>query len=71
MPTKPQILGIPVVVDWGKLLIGASFFVPAPLVITQQLKRQLIYAADTHGYGLLIEEVAETGLTGIRVWRIR
>jgi len=71
MPTKPQILGIPVIIDWDKLVIGGSFFVPAPLVMTQQLKKQLLDAEDPHGYKLQVEEVAEKGLTGLRVWRIR
>lgn len=69
MLTKLQVLGLPVVIDWDQLVVGASCFVPAPLNITQQLKKQLLDAAPPGGR-LLIEEVAEKGLTGIRIWRI-
>jgi hypothetical protein len=68
---KLQVLGLPVVVDWDRIRVGESFFVPAPLGITQQLKRQLLDAAAKTDRALCVEEVAEKGLTGIRVWRIR
>jgi hypothetical protein len=71
MPTNPQVLGLPVQVDWEKLRITASFFVPVPLGMTQQLWKQLQAAAAPYGYELLAEEVAEKGMTGLRVWRIR
>jgi hypothetical protein len=71
MPTNVQVLGLPIQIDWGKLLIGASFFVPVPLGISQQLRKQLLAAAAGYGYELLMEEVVEKNLTGLRVWRIR
>lgn len=70
MSQNLQILGLPLAIDWGKLLVGASFFVPVPLGISQQLKKQLVAVAAEYGYALLTEEVAEKGLTGLRVWRV-
>ena len=71
MPTNPQVLGLPIQVDWGTLRITASFFVPVPLGMTRKLWEQLQADAAPYGYELLAEEVAEKGMTGLRVWRIR
>jgi hypothetical protein len=71
MQTNVQVLGLPVVIDWAKLQIGASFFVPIPLAMTQHPRKQLQAVAAQHGYDVLVEEVVEKGLTGLRVWRIR
>jgi hypothetical protein len=71
MQTNLQVLGLPIQIEWEKLLIGASFFVPVPLGISQQLRKQLTAAAAKYGYDLLIEEVVEKNLTGLRVWRTR
>jgi hypothetical protein len=71
MQKKLQVLGLPVQIEWEKLRVGVSFFIPVPLGISQQLRKQLLAAAAEYGYDLLMEEVVEKNLTGLRVWRTR
>ena len=69
--TRLQVLGLPVIVDLDRVRVGESFFVPAPLGTTRQIKEKLLGEAAKADQALLVEEVAEKGLTGLRVWRTR
>jgi hypothetical protein len=61
--------GIPVVIDWHKMTLGASFFIPA--LDTEPLTEQVVSEAKKRKMKLVFKEVVENGLIGIRFWRIR
>lgn len=64
------VMGLPLKLDWDRVRVGESFFVPAPTGVTQVLRPQLRAEAKDIGYDVVIEEVAEDDLMGLRVWRI-
>lgn len=61
--------GMRVEIDWHKLPVGGSVFVPG--ADTRKLKRELRAEASQTEYSLHLEEVAELGLCGVRVWRLK
>lgn len=60
--------GMRVEIDWHKLPVGGSVFVPC--ADTRKLKRELRVEAAKTLYNTHIEEVVELGLSGVRVWRL-
>lgn len=60
--------GIPVVVKWLEMPIGSSVFVPGS--DTRSLRKAAKKEATDIGCQVLIEEVAEMGISGIRIWRV-
>lgn len=61
--------GIPVVIEWHAMKLGASFFIPA--LDTDPLIEQVLSEAKKRKFKLVCKEVVENGLIGIRFWRIK
>ena len=61
--------GIPVVIEWHAMNLGASFFIPA--LNTEPLIEQILSEAKQRKFKLVHKEVVENGLIGLRFWRIK
>jgi hypothetical protein len=59
--------GIPVVIEWHKMRLGTSFFIPA--LDTEPLITQVVSAGKKRRIKLVYKEVVENGKIGIRFWR--
>jgi hypothetical protein len=60
--------GVHIVVDWGALRVGSSFFIPC--INTTDAKKQIKGVFDRRGWTMRIYIGAENDVWGIRVWRI-
>lgn len=60
--------GVPIVVEWSKLQIGNSVFIPAINQI--QLKQEVKKISERKGYTLKGFSRIEAGKYGMRFWRI-
>jgi len=60
--------GLRVRINWHDFPVSASAFVPG--VETRLLRNDIQKEADALGVVVLLEEVAEFGYMGVRVWRI-
>lgn len=70
MVSKLSILGIPIRIDWSRMEVGMSFFLPAPTGLSAKLSADVLEASACAGYKVFIAEVKEGGCMGIRVWRV-
>jgi len=61
--------GIPVIIEWHAMVLGASFFIPA--LDTGPLVKNILYNARQLGIRLKYKEKIENGLLGVRFWRTR
>ena len=61
--------GIPVIIEWHAMVLGASFFIPA--LDTEPLTIKILEVARKHGIRLKYLELVENGLIGLRFWRTR
>ena len=61
--------GIPVIIEWHKMVLGSSFFIPA--LDTEPLKQQILDLAVQRGIRLRCKETVENEKIGIRFWRIK
>ena len=61
--------GIPVVIEWHAMKLGASFFIPA--LDTEPLTLQILREAKKRRFKLVHKEVIENGKIGLRFWRIK
>ena len=61
--------GIPVIIEWHAMVLGASFFIPA--LDTEPLIKNILILAKQRGIRLKYKEKIENELIGIRFWRIR
>jgi len=59
--------GICIVINWDKMVIGASFFVPC--LNTQKAKEQVTTIAKGKRWQVTIKIVIENDKLGIRIWR--
>ena len=59
--------GVPVVIEWHKMKLGTSFFIPA--LDTEPLITLVVSAGKQRGLKLVYKEVVENGKIGIRFWR--
>ena len=60
--------GVHIVVDWGALQVGSSFFVPC--LNTTAAKKQIKTAFSRRGWKMRVYMGAEGDVWGIRVWRV-
>lgn len=60
--------GIPVVIRWHDMAVGESVFVPG--ADTRALKFAARQEATSMNCKVLIEEVIEQDMCGIRIWRV-
>lgn len=61
--------GLPVIVEWHFMVLGASFFIPA--LDTEPLIAEILVEAKQHRMKLVYKEVVENAKIGIRFWRIK
>ena len=59
---------IKIIVDWGKMAVGASVFVPC--VDTDKAKAQVNKVAGIKGWTFEMRVRVENGMFGVRIWRI-
>ena len=59
--------GVRIVINWDKMVIGASFFVPC--LNTQKAKEQVTTIAKGKRWQVTIKIVIENDKLGIRIWR--
>jgi len=59
--------GIRVTVDWDKMVVGASIFVPC--INTEEAKKQIAKIAKTKGWETKVFIRIEDGRFGVRIWR--
>jgi len=59
--------GIRVTVDWDKMVVGASIFVPC--INTEEAKKQVAKIAKTKGWETKVFIRIEDGRFGVRIWR--
>lgn len=59
--------GIRVTVDWAKMVVGASIFVPC--INTEEAKKQIAKIAKTKGWETKVVTRIEDGRFGVRIWR--
>jgi len=60
--------GIKVIINWGKMVIGASVFVPC--INTQKAVSQCRAIATRKKWKLQSVVIIQDGKLGIRVWRV-
>jgi hypothetical protein len=61
--------GIPVIIEWHKMVLGSSFFIPA--LDTMPLIKETLIESRKHHIRLRYKETLENNLIGIRFWRIK
>jgi hypothetical protein len=61
--------GIPVIIEWRLMVLGASFFIPA--LDTEPLIEETLVEAKKHRIRLVYKEVIENEKIGIRFWRVK
>jgi hypothetical protein len=59
--------GVPVIIEWRSMVLGASFFIPA--LDTDPLIEEILVEAKKHRIRLVYKEVIENEKIGIRFWR--
>jgi hypothetical protein len=59
--------GVRIVVNWDKMVIGASIFVPC--INTQKAKEQVVKLCKGRRWQATIKIVIENDKLGIRIWR--
>ena len=59
--------GVRIVINWDKMVIGASFFVPC--LNTQKAKEQVTTITKGKRWQVTIKIVIENDKLGIRIWR--
>lgn len=60
--------GVQIEIEWGKFIVGSSFFVPC--IDTASLRKQLAQQAKARDIRVRTVERVENTLWGIRVWRL-
>jgi hypothetical protein len=60
--------GVHIVVDWGALQVGSSFFIPC--INTTAAKKQVKVVFGRRDWAMRSCIGAENGVWGIRVWRV-
>jgi hypothetical protein len=59
--------GIRIVVDWGSMVVGSSFFVPC--INTQDAIKELQRITGEKGWGVHTKVLVESNKLGVRIWR--
>ena len=59
---------IKVIVDWDKMVVGASVFVPC--VDTDKAKAQANKVAEIKGWTFEMRVRVENDMFGVRIWRV-
>jgi len=59
--------GIRIVVDWGSMVVGASFFIPC--INTKGAIKELKRITGEKGWGIDAKVLIENNKLGVRIWR--
>lgn len=59
---------VKVIVEWDKMVVGASVFVPC--VDTDKAKQQVSKIAEDKGWTIETRVRIENNMFGVRIWRI-
>lgn len=59
---------VKVIVDWDKMVVGASVFVPC--VDTDKAKQQIKKIAEVKEWAVEVRVRIENDMFGVRIWRI-
>lgn len=59
--------GIRIVVNWGSMVVGASFFIPC--INTQGAIKDLKRITGERGWSISVKSFIENGKLGVRIWR--
>ena len=62
-----MILGLPLLVEWHKFQPGTSFFVPC--IDRREVQRFITHESKRHGLDVVVKQVIENNVYGVRVWR--
>ena len=60
--------GVQIEIEWGKFIVGSSFFIPC--IDTIALRKQLARQAKARDIQIRAVDRIENTLWGIRVWRV-
>lgn len=60
--------GVRIIIDWEKMPVGASAFVPC--VNTEEAKKQIAKIAKNKGWDMQVHTRIEDERFGVRMWRI-
>lgn len=60
--------GVKITVQWDKLVIGASVFIPC--INTEKARTQLKNIAKMKQYETIVKICIENGVWGVRMWRL-
>ena len=59
--------GVRIVVDWDRMVVGASFFTPC--INTQSAVKDLQRITGEKGWGIDAKVLIENSKLGVRIWR--
>lgn len=62
-----EVMGLPVLIEWGKFQPGASFFIPC--IDRRAAQRFITREAERMRLNVVCKQVVENGKYGLRVWR--
>lgn len=60
--------GVKITVQWDKLVVGASVFIPC--INTEKARTQLKNIAKMKQYETIVKICIENGVWGVRMWRL-
>mgnify|MGYP007049611787 CR=1 FL=1 len=60
--------GVQVEIEWGKFIVGSSFFLPC--IDTGAFRRQMEKHAEARGVEIKMRDRMENLYWGVRVWRV-
>jgi hypothetical protein len=63
-----RIMNLPVKIEWSKLEVNGSFFIPC--LDTKAVAESVSREGARHRYSVVCKQVVENGRYGLRCWRI-
>ena len=63
-----RIMNLPVKIEWNKLTVNGSFFIPC--LDTKPVEEFIKREGARHRYNVVCKQVVEKGRYGLRCWRV-
>jgi hypothetical protein len=60
--------GVQIDIEWGKFIVGSSFFIPC--IDTKSVRKQVEHHAAARGMQVRARDRIENSFWGVRVWRV-
>ncbi len=60
--------GVQIYIEWGKFIVGSSFFIPC--IDTKSLRKQIEHHAAAREMQVRMRDRIENSFWGVRVWRV-